>query len=111
MNANELANELEKGHTASQALRNEVAAMLRQQQEKIIKLETALQGWEIGFERMGYERLLKDKEEYITALLKEPTEEEILSCWEGVDPPEECWITDEHRIMFARAILRKAQEK
>jgi hypothetical protein len=42
---------------------------------------------------------------------KELTDKEILSCWDGVDPPEECWITDEHRIMFARAILRKAQEK
>ena len=43
--------------------------------------------------------------------VKELTDKEILSCWDGVDPPEECWITDEHRIMFARAILRKAQEK
>ena len=46
-----------------------------------------------------------------TNQLKELTDKEILSCWDGVDPPEECWITDEHRIMFARAILRKAQEK
>lgn len=110
MNANELADELDTtGRLHNWA--KKAQAMLRQQQEKIIKLETALQGWEIGFERMGYERLLKDKEEYITALLKEPTEEEILSCWDGVDPPEECWITDEHRILFARAILRKAHEK
>jgi hypothetical protein len=43
--------------------------------------------------------------------LKELTDEEILSCWDGVDLPEECWVTDEHRIDFARAILRKAQEK
>ena len=43
--------------------------------------------------------------------VKELTDKEILSCWDGVDPPEECWITNEHRIMFARAILRKAQEK
>ena len=43
--------------------------------------------------------------------VKELTDKEILSCWDGVDPPEECWITDEHRIMFARAILRKAQKK
>ena len=46
-----------------------------------------------------------------TNQLKELTDKEILSCWDGVDPPEECWITDEHRIMFARAILRKAQKK
>jgi hypothetical protein len=39
------------------------------------------------------------------------TDEEIVSCWDGIDPPEECWVTDEHRIKFARAILRKAQEK
>ena len=30
--------------------------------------------------------------------VKELTDKEILSCWDGVDPPEECWITDEHRI-------------
>jgi hypothetical protein len=38
------------------------------------------------------------------------TAEEIVSCWDGIDLPEECWVTDEHRIKFARAILRKAQE-
>ena len=38
-------------------------------------------------------------------------DEEIIGCWDGVDPPDECWITDEHLVLFARAILRKAQEK
>jgi hypothetical protein len=59
-----------------------------------------------GIEKRGY---------IVTPLythpVKELTDEEIINCWDGVDPPEECWITDEQRIMFARAILRKAQEK
>jgi hypothetical protein len=42
---------------------------------------------------------------------KELTNEEIIGCWEGVDPPEECWIADEHRILFAKAILRKAKNE
>ena len=32
------------------------------------KLKTALTGWEIGFDRMGYERLLKDQADEIEAL-------------------------------------------
>ena len=36
------------------------------------------------------------------------TDEEIISRWDGVDPTEECWVTDEQLILFARAILRKA---
>jgi hypothetical protein len=62
MTANELADLLE----TTEWTNNKAAAMLRQQQERIIKLETALQGWEIGFERMGYERLVKDKDETIS---------------------------------------------
>lgn len=42
MNAYELADELENGHSASQALRNESATMLRQQADRIAKYEEAL---------------------------------------------------------------------
>ena len=41
---------------------------------------------------------------------KKLTDDEILSCWDAIDPPEECWVTEKHQLDFARAILRKAQE-
>ena len=76
--------------------------------ERIRKLETALQGWEIGFEKMGYERLLKDKDEYIAELLKEPIKE---LTDEEIDDIGRQHLTDgDGAIEFARAILRKAQE-
>ena len=39
------------------------------------------------------------------------TDEEILNSWEGIDPSEECWISEEQLKQFARAILKKASEK
>ena len=41
----------------------------------------------------------------------ELSDEEILNSWEGIDPSEECWISDEQLKQFARAILKKASEK
>ena len=73
MNANELADLI--GMCGDGGYNQDAAAMLRQQQERIIKLETALQGWEIGFEKMGYERLVKDKDE---AISQQQTEIEAL---------------------------------
>ena len=35
---------------------------------------------------------------------RELSDEEILNSWVEIDLPEECWITDEHLINFARAI-------
>ena len=64
-----------------------------------------------GEARVSVEKLDKDDIPLYTHPAKTLTDEEILSCWDGVDPPEECWVTDEHKIKFARAILRKAQEK
>ena len=37
------------------------------------KLKTALTGWEIGFDRMGYERLLKDQADEIKRLNQSQT--------------------------------------
>lgn len=76
----------------------------------IRKLETALQGWEIGFEKMGYERLLKDKDEHIAELFKESvkelTDEEIkleakyfCHSWHSQNP--------ERLVLFARAIMKR----
>ena len=41
----------------------------------------------------------------------ELTDEEILDCFIKIDPSEECWISDEQLIEFAKAILIKAQQK
>jgi hypothetical protein len=40
----------------------------------------------------------------IRAKTKPLSDEEILNSWVEIDLPEECWITDEHLINFARAI-------
>ncbi len=42
---------------------------------------------------------------------RELSDEEMLNSWEGIDPSEECWISDEQLKQFARAILKKASEK
>jgi hypothetical protein len=42
---------------------------------------------------------------------RELSDEEILNSWEGIDPSEECWISDEQLKQFARRILKKASEK
>ena len=41
---------------------------------------------------------------YTTPQTKPLSDEEILNSWVEIDLPEECWITDEHLINFARAI-------
>ncbi len=42
---------------------------------------------------------------------RELSDEEMLNSWEGIDPSEECWISDEQLKQFARAILKKASDK
>jgi len=39
------------------------------------------------------------------------TDEEIMALWKPFDPSEDAWVSDEQVQGFARAILRKAQEK
>ena len=41
---------------------------------------------------------------------RELSDEEILNSWEGIDPSEECWISEEQLKQFAKAILKKASE-
>ena len=41
---------------------------------------------------------------YTTPQTKPLSDEEILNSWVEIDLPEECWITDEHLINFAKAI-------
>jgi hypothetical protein len=44
----------------------------------------------------------------VEELDKKPlSDEEILNSWVGIDLPEECWITDEQLINFAKAIEEK----
>ena len=82
--------------------------------ERIRKLETALQGWEIGFERMGYERLLKDKDEYIAELLKESakelTDDEVADLVKA-SVAEQRAMGEARLFFFAKILLKKAQEK
>ena len=42
---------------------------------------------------------------------RELSDEEMLNSWEGINPSEECWISDEQLKQFARAILKKASDK
>jgi hypothetical protein len=42
---------------------------------------------------------------------KELTDDEILDIWKPFDLSGDAWVYDEMLIGFARAILRKAQEK
>jgi hypothetical protein len=42
---------------------------------------------------------------------RELSDEDILNSWEGIDPSEECWISEEQLKQFARAILQRASDK
>jgi hypothetical protein len=46
-------------------------------------------------------------DEKIRTKLNPLNDEEILNSWVGIDLPEECWITDEQLINFARAIEKR----
>jgi len=91
MNANELADKLEQGHWEG-GTREQAATMLRQQQAEIeaLKKEAALQR-------------LSDFTQEATKTL---TDDEIIEIWCVMETD-----TGEQNIDFARAILRKAQEK
>jgi hypothetical protein len=43
--------------------------------------------------------------------LRELTDEEIMELWYPLDLHDEAWVEDSVLVNFARAILRKAQEK
>jgi hypothetical protein len=43
--------------------------------------------------------------------VKELTDEEIMELWYPLDLHNEAWVEDSVLVDFARAILRKAQEK
>jgi hypothetical protein len=46
-----------------------------------------------------------------SVMIKDLTDDEILDIWEPFDLSGDAWVYDEMLIGFARAILRKAQEK
>jgi len=93
MNANELANLLEVDSWYKLVTREEIATMLRQQQAEIENLKNA---------NRFIQNFAEEQHKRAVALeMRELTDGEIHKLW------LECW--DE--IEFARAILRKAQEK
>ena len=97
VNANELADKLEQGHWEG-GTREQAATMLRQQQAEI----EALKGDGKVCARCG--AIAYDP--VITQTAKTLTDEEIIEIWCVMETD-----TGEQNIEFARAILRKAQEK
>ena len=102
MNANELA-EIQAFKTEELTMweRNHTATMLRQQQAEI----EALKAGKIR----AYDNGVEDGRKPNTNLVKELTDEEILECWNETHPAVVCLNAE--LPLFARAILRKAQEK
>jgi len=102
MNANELADalqETEPYYSTDYKLFDQVATMLRQQQAEIEALKTYKpnQTLECSFDLAGFKPPAKTL-----------TDEEITQI---VSEKLETWNSKESMIDFARAILRKAQEK
>ena len=97
MNANELADELNGGDVSYITL-DKAATMLRQQQAEIEALKSdgkvCARCGAIAYDPV------------ITQTAKTLTDEEIIEIWSGMETD-----TGEQNIAFARAILRKAQEK
>ena len=114
MNANELADalqETEPYYSTDYKLFDQAATMLRQQQAEIEELKTCL-----IVEQEHNELMVEDRSKYealahaggveVGKELKTLTDEEIIEIWSGMETD-----TGEQNIAFARAILRKAQEK
>jgi len=110
MNANELADKLEQGHWEG-GTREQAATMLRQQQAEIEELKTCL-----IVEQEHNELMVEDRSKYealahaggveVGKELKTLTDEEILDVEKRLrNNGDFC------ELHFARAILRKAQEK
>jgi len=110
MNANELADELDKSRQepfTSEYLVGQAATMLRQQQAEIeaFKKEAALQRLsDFTQEAESFDRTASHMAgEYVSYPAKTLTDEEIIQSYADID--------GRGIIEFARAILRKAQEK
>ena len=87
MNANELIKRMEDGYSVSY---DEITAMLRQQQAEIEALKGGFFDWS-GFKKL--------------------TDEEIANTWDDVRKDATLKPSMKDMQDFARAILRKAQEK
>jgi hypothetical protein len=98
MNANELADELEscRDYELPEFV-HKTAVMLRQQQSEIAELKHMNRNWQIS------ENILLLELEKLQH--RELTDEEITACIDESEPDTA------DMIRFARAILRKAQEK
>ena len=133
MNANELADELEKRHLLG-GYASEAATMLRQQQAEIEALKQIIDANNLN-QNIG--QFIKPTNEPVawmhktipswvstfihpetepdewqplyTHPVKELTDEEILECWNETHPAVVCLNAE--LPLFARAILIKAQEK
>jgi len=97
MNANELADKLKQGHWEG-GTREQAATMLRQQQAEYYSLL-------VNHDKL-YAKVLEQQAEIEALKAKTLTDEEIIEIWSGMETD-----TGEQNIIFARAILRKAQEK
>ena len=101
MNANELADELTKMFRGEEydRLIHEIPDMLRQQQNEIEDLKSA---------NRFIQNFAEEQHQRAVALeMRELTDEEIAQEWSKFYPA----VFHTHLIDFARAILRKAQEK
>ena len=99
MNANELAKLLEVDSWYKLVTREEIATMLRQQADLIRNLQKSL-----GFKNSGYETINLTPS-------KELTDEEINKIYLEKYDGHMCFLSPDEVREFARAILRKAQEK
>ena len=97
VNANEIADKLEQGHWEG-GTREQAATMLRQQQAEYYFLL-------VNHDKL-YAKVVEQQAEIQALKAKTLTDEEIIEIWSGMETD-----TGEQNIIFARAILRKAQEK
>ena len=118
VNANEIADKLEQGHWEG-GTREQAATMLRQQQAeyysllvnhdklyaKVVEQQAEIQALK-GDGKVCARCGAIAYDPVITQTAKTLTDEEIIEIWSGMETD-----TGEQNIIFARAILRKAQEK
>ena len=97
VNANEIADKLEQGHWEG-GKREQAATMLRQQQAEYYSLL-------VNHDKL-YAKVVEQQAEIQALKAKTLTDEEIIEIWSGMETD-----TGEQNIAFARAILKKAQNK
>jgi hypothetical protein len=104
-------------HIGSQKMKNGIPLYTHPHPDNLGLAESIIKQQQLEIEALkvgkirAYENGYEDGRKPDTNPVKELTDEEIMELWYPLDLHDEAWVEDSVLVNFARAILRKAQEK